>query len=70
MLWKSMATINILQNIVFCVQQNKDTPKGLEQPRVRWWQGCNFWVNITLKYSDHVKEKKLLHFGAYIFYDL
>ncbi len=34
MLWKSMATINILQNIFFCVQQNKDTPKGLEQPRV------------------------------------
>ncbi len=36
--WKSMATFNclfanILQNILFCVQQKKETRRGLEQPK-------------------------------------
>ncbi len=57
MQWKSMATINILQNILFCVQQNKETHKGLEQPECEWWQDFIFEWTITLKYSDHVKNK-------------
>ncbi len=32
-LWKSMAA-NILQNIFFCTQLKKQTPRGLEQPEV------------------------------------
>ncbi len=46
LLWKSMATVsclvtNILQNIFFCVQQQKQTHTGLRESK--WWHNLNFF---------------------------
>ncbi len=43
---------NILQNIIFHVQQKKKTHTGLEN---KWWQNLNFWVNYALN-INHLKS--------------
>ncbi len=61
-----METINcliasILQNILFCVQQKKETHTGLEWHEQ--WQYFYFWVNYLFKKYLVKKPSKAHHTG-------
>ncbi len=60
-----MATVNclvtdILQNILFCVQQEKKKLIVLEQVS-KWEQNIYFWVNYSFKYKKINQTQSLAY---------